>query len=109
VRIGTVKSSQVLGDTNSTNVANTEVISDKTKADSKEMFSLIIGFATPNNVNAIKQRINPLIKNVKDPSNVRFELVHGNLIEILPYRFPITEANVSEMIINNIPATGKYI
>lgn len=107
--IGTVKSSQVDGDNNSTIVAKALVIREYKSAISSVKWFCVIGFVTPNRVNAIKQRKNPLIKKAKEPSKDRAVFTHGIFIFLFPYFFPIIEARVSEIIINKIPAIGKYI
>ena len=108
VRTGTVKSSHVLGETISTTVANTLVINEIIKANSIEIWAWVMGFVTPKNVKATKQRTNPLPKKAKEPSNVLTDFIHGIFMFTLPYLFPIIDAIVSETIINNIPAIGKY-
>ena len=70
VNIGTVKSSQVLGESNSIKVAKALVIKDKTNAKLSEMGVLFIGLVTPKRVKEIIHKIKPLIKNANEPSSV---------------------------------------
>ena len=65
------------------------------------------GISNPNRKNERKHNGNAVMKNVKDPSNVLLEFVHGKLILIFPQRLPIIEAKVSEIIIIKTPAMGK--
>jgi hypothetical protein len=109
VAIGIVKSSQVDGDISSTIVAKALVISEYKRATSSERCTCVTGFVTPKKVNEMKQRINPLAKKAIDPSKDRVVFNQGRLIFLLPYFLPITDAKVSEIIINKIPAIGKYI
>ena len=90
-------------------VAKILVINEYRIAASNEIWLCVIGFVTPKNIKAMKQRRNPLIKNAKEPSKVLVVFTHGRFIFIFPYFLPITDARVSEIIINRIPAIGKYI
>ena len=90
-------------------VAKILVINEYRSAASNEIWICVIGFVTPKNVKAMKQSINPLIKNANDPSKVLVVLVNGSFIFIFPNFLPIKDASVSEIIINRIPAIGKYI
>ena len=109
VKMGTVKSSHVLGEANSINVAKALVIKENITESTKSIWICVIGFVTPSRVNENKHNKNPLTKNANEPSKVLIAFIQGIFISCFPYFFPITEANVSEMIIIKIPAIGKYI
>ena len=88
-------------------VAKVLVISEYKRATVSESGICVIGFA-PKNVNVMKQSINPLAKKAIDPSKDRVVFNQGRLIFLFPYFLPTTDASVSDIIINKIPAIGKY-
>ena len=90
-------------------MAKALVINEYKSAISRVRWIWVIGFVTPKNVKAKKQRKNPVKKNAKDPSKERTVLTQGIFIFLLQYFLPIIDASVSEIIINKIPAIGKYI
>ena len=104
-----VKSSQVDGDINSTIVAKALVINEYNSALSRVRWICVNGLVTPKNVKAIKHSKNPLTKNAIDPSKERVVFTQGKFIFLFPYFLPIIDARVSDIIINKIPAIGKYI
>ena len=61
---------------------------------------------TPKELNAKKHKMKPLMKNAKEPSRVLIPLIQGIFILCFPYLFPITDANVSDIIINKIAAVS---